>query len=79
MNAPQAVRPVLELNPCGHARHCREPGAAANDLGQQRTQRYPPGCDLAKPGRHRRSVVCPPSVTISTPAFGTAPCRHGDG
>ena len=67
------MRPVLEAVPYGHTWQCSQPGEDEYAPGVQRAQRYWPACDLAKPGRHRRSVVRPPSrITISTPAFGTA-------
>jgi hypothetical protein len=76
-SSPQPVRAELEAVPYGHARQCSEPVDDENDPAGQRTQRYWPGRDLAKPGRQRRSVVPPPSSTrISTPALGTAAFRQ---
>ena len=67
------MRAAFDVLPYAQARQWNEPDADANDPGVQRTQRYWPGCDLAKPGRQRRSVVAPPaSMMISMPAFGTA-------
>ena len=70
---------MFEVVPYGHSWQCIAPVNDAYDPGVQRTQRYWPGCDLAKPGRQRLSVVAPPSSTmISTPALGTAAGKHGD-
>jgi len=80
-HAPQPVRAAFDVEPYGHARQWSEPDAAAYDPTVQNTQRKPPGRDLAKPGRQRRSVLCsvsvlPLSSMISAPAFGTASTQY---
>ena len=71
------MRAALEVLPYGHTRQCSAPADVAYEPEVQRTQRKPPGCDLAKPGRQRRSVVPPPpNMMISAPALGTAADRH---
>ena len=49
-SAPQPVRPALEVVPYGHTVQCKLPVVEEYAPGVQRTQRYWPGCDLAKPG-----------------------------
>ena len=72
------MRAAFDVLPYGHTVQCSDPVDDVYAPGVQRTQRYWPGCDLAKPGRQRRNVVAPPSsMMISTPALGTAADDHG--